>query len=335
MQYRTIGPDGLPEKLKVSAIGLGGRRLSDNHTETQGDDARAQALLDRAIELGLTLIDTADIYANTANESLFGRLLKGGRRDKVVLATKFGMVTNPDGSRGINGSPGYARQACEASLKRLQTDVIDLYYLHRVDPDVPIEDTVGAMAALKKEGKIRHLALSEAGPETLRRACKVHPITALQSDYSLWARDYEADTLPACRELGIGFVAYYPLGMGFLAGAIRAVDALGPKDSRRKTPRFQDENIGHNTELLMDLKDIADEKGCKLSQLALAWILARGKDYIAIPGTSQIPHLEDNIRAADIRLSAEDMARIDAIFPREGAVRGPRLARERLAELNR
>lgn len=331
MQYRTLGPDG----LKVSAIGLGGRRLSDNHTETQNDDAKAQALVDHAIARGLTLIDTADMYANTQNESLFGRILAGGRRNKVVLCTKFGMFTKPDGTRGLSGRPEYAISACEASLKRLKTDVIDLYYLHRVDLEVPIEDTVGAMARLKEQGKIRHLGLSEAGPETLRRACKVHPISALQSDYSLWARDYESDTLPACHALNIGFVAYYPLGMGFLAGAIRAVEALGPKDSRRGTPRFQDENIGHNTDLLIKLKDIADEKGCKLSQLALAWILAKAPDYIAIPGTSQISHLDDNLAAADISLSADDMQRIEAIFPREGAAAGPRLSRERLVELNR
>lgn len=335
MQYRTIGPKELGDRLEVSAIGFGGRRLSDNHTETQNDDAKAQAVIDRALELGLTLIDTADSYGNTENESMFGRILEGGRRQKVVLCTKFGMVTKPDGTRGINGRPDYVAKACEASLKRLQTDVIDLYYLHRVDPEVPIEETVGAMARLGEAGKIRHIALSEAGPETLRRASKVHPIAALQSDYSLWARDYEADTLPACRALGIGFVAYYPLGMGFLAGAIRAVDALGPKDSRRRTPRFQDENIGHNTERLMELKDIAEEKNCTLGQLALAWILAKGKDYVAIPGTSQIPHLEDNLRAADIALTATDIARIEAVFPSEGGAKGPRLAPERLAELNR
>ena len=331
MKYRTLGPGG----LKVSAIGLGGRRLSDNHTDTQNDDVKAQALVDHAIASGLTLIDTADMYANTKNESLFGRILAGGRRQKVVLATKFGLVTNADGSRGINGRPDYAVAACEASLKRLNTDCVDLYYLHRVDPNVPIEDTVGAMARLKEQGKIRQLGLSEAGAATLRRACKVHPIAALQSDYSLWARDYEDDTLPACRELGIGFVAYYPLGMGFLAGAIREVEALGPNDSRRKTPRLQDENIGHNWGLLLNLRDIANEKGCTLSQLALAWILAQAPDYIAIPGTSQIPHLADNLAAADVELSADDLARIDEIFPRGGSAAGPRLPKDRLAELNR
>ncbi len=331
MQYRILGRDG----LRVSAIGLGGRRLSDNHTETQNDAARAQALIDRALDLGLTHIDTSDSYAEGENERLFGRLLAGGRRQKVVLATKFGMVRRPDGSRDIDGRPAHARAACEASLRRLATDAIDLYYLHRVDPEVPIEDTMGELARLREEGKIRHIGLSEAGPETLRRACAVHPVAALQSDYSLWTRDYEADTLPACRALGIGFVAYYPLGMGFLAGAIRAVDALGPQDSRRRTPRLQSENIGHNTELLMKLKAIADEKDCKLGQLALAWILAKSPDYVAIPGTSQIPHLEDNLRAAEIALAPADVARIEAVFPQAGAASGPRLPPERLQELNR
>jgi aryl-alcohol dehydrogenase-like predicted oxidoreductase len=330
MQNRTLGPD----RLTVSAIGIGGRRLSDNHTETQNDESKAQALIDRAIDLGVSLIDTSDSYADTENESLFGRILSGGKREKMVLATKFGMISKPDGSRGVCGQPDYVTKACDASLKRLQTDVIDLYYLHRVDPDVPIEDTVGAMALLKEQGKIRHLGLSEAGPETLRRATAIHPISALQSDYSLWVRDYEADTLPACKALNIGFVAYYPLGLGFLAGEIRAVDALGPKDSRRRNARFQDDNIGHNTGLLIQLKDIADEKGCKLSQLALAWILAKGPDYVTIPGTSQIPHLEDNAAAADITLTSEDLARIEKIFP-PGAAAGPRIDAVRLAGLNR
>jgi aryl-alcohol dehydrogenase-like predicted oxidoreductase len=330
MQTRELGKD----KLRVSAIGLGGRRLSDAYTETRGDTSKAQALIDHAIERGLTHIDTSDSYDATRNESLFGKIL-AGKRDKVVLATKFGFVTRDDGSRGICGHPDYVPKACDASLKRLNTDVIDLYYLHRVDPDVPIEDTVGALARLKEAGKIRHIGLSEAGPETLRRATKVHAIAALQSDYSLWTRDYEADTLPACKELGIGFVAYYPLGSGFLAGAIREVDALGSEDSRRNHPRLQDENFNRNTALLLKLKDIATEKNCKLGQLALAWILARSPDYVAIPGTSQIPHLDDNIDAADIILTADDMARIDAIFPRQGAVAGERVAKARLKDLNR
>lgn len=329
MRTRTLGP----EKLKVSAIGLGGRRLSDNHTQTRGDEAAARALVDHAVARGLTHIDTSDSYDDTRNESLFGRLL-AGKRDKVVIATKFGFVTRDDGTRGICGHPDYVPRACEASLKRLDTDVIDLYYLHRVDPDVPIEDTMGAMARLKDAGKIRHIGLSEAGPETLRRACQVAPVAALQSDYSLWTRDYEADTLPACRALGIGFVAYYPLGSGFLAGAIREIDALGDKDSRRRHPRLQDGNLARNRALLEKLNDIAGEKGCKLGQLALAWILARGDDYVAIPGTSQIAHLDDNIDAAEIALTPDDMARIDAIFP-AGAAAGERVAPARLKELNR
>jgi aryl-alcohol dehydrogenase-like predicted oxidoreductase len=330
MQYREIGPD----KLRVSAIGFGGRRLSDPHTETESDESKARAVIDRALELGLTLIDTSDSYAEGENEQLFGRLLRG-RRDKAVLSTKFGMARTATGARTFNGRPEYVVSACEASLLRLETDFIDLYYLHRVDPNVPIEDTVGAMARLKEQGKIRHLGLSEAGPETLRRAAATHPITALQSDYSLWTRDYEADTIPTCMELGIGFVAYYPLGRGFLAGQIRSVDELGDRDGRRWALRFQEENIGVNLDLLVKLRDIAEEKGCKVGQLALAWILNRGPGYLAIPGTSQIPHLEDNIAAADITLSEDDMARIDALFPASGAAAGARQPDETLASLNR
>lgn len=330
MRYRELGPD----KLRVSAIGFGGRRLSDPHTETETDEAKARAVIDRALELGLTLIDTSDSYADTENEKLFGRLLIG-RRDKVVLSTKFGMARKADGARTIDGRPEYAAAACEASLKRLKTDCIDLYYLHRVDPDVPIEDTVGAMARLKEQGKIRCLGLSEAGPETLRRAAATHPITALQSDYSLWTRDYEADTIPTCMELGIGFIAYYPLGRGFLAGAIRSVDQLGTRDGRRRALRFQEENIGVNLDLLLKLRDIAEGKGCTVGQLALAWILNRGPGYLAIPGTSQIAHLEENIAAAEITLDDADMARIDALFPASGAAAGARQPDAILASLNR
>ena len=330
MQYRKLGPD----KLVVSAIGFGGRRLSDPHTETENDETKARAVIDRALELGLTLIDTSDSYANGENEKLFGRLLKG-RRDKVVLCTKFARVRAADGGRAIDGRPEYAAAACEASLKRLQTDVIDLYYLHRMDTNVPIEDTVGAMVKLKEQGKIRHLALSEAGPETLRRATKVHPISALQSDYSLWTRDYEADTLPVCEELDIGFVAYYPLGRGFLAGAIRSVDQLSQRDGRRRALRFQDQNIGRNLDLLVKLGDIAAQKECKIGQLALAWILHRGPGYTAIPGTSKIAHLEDNVAASEIALSDDDLSRIDALFPASGAATGERQPPAALAELNR
>lgn len=318
MLFRTLGQGG----LKVSAIGLGGRRLSDNHTETQNDDDRARALVDAAIAGGLTLIDSADVYAEGENERMFGRILDGGRREKIVLCTKFGIVVNADGSRGVNGRPEYALSACEASLRRLRTDVIDLYYLHRVDPDVPVEDTVGAMMRLREQGKIRHIGLSAAGAGDIRRAAAVHPITALQSDYSLWERGIEADVLPACRALSIGVVAYYPLGMGFLAGAIRAVEALGPQDSRRKRPQFQGETMARNWDQLLRLKTIADERGCKLGQLALAWILSQGPGFAAIPGTSQVAHLADNLAAADISLTPDDLARIDAIYPPGGATAG-------------
>lgn len=318
MLFRTLGQGG----LKVSAIGLGGRRLSDNHTETQNDDDRARALVDAAIAGGLTLIDSADVYAEGENERMFGRILDGGRREKIVLCTKFGIVVNADGSRGVNGRPEYALSACEASLRRLRTDVIDLYYLHRVDPDVPVEDTVGAMMRLREQGKIRHIGLSAAGAGDIRRAAAVHPITALQSDYSLWERGIEADVLPACRALSIGVVAYYPLGMGFLAGAIRAVEALGPQDSRRKRPQFQGETMARNWDQLLRLKTIADERGCKLGQLALAWILSQGPGFAAIPGTSQVAHLADNLAAADIALTPDDLARIDAIYPPGGATAG-------------
>ncbi|MDX1483515.1 MAG: aldo/keto reductase [Alphaproteobacteria bacterium] len=330
MRYRELGPD----KLRVSAIGFGGRRLSDPHTETENDDSRARAVIDRALDLGLTLIDTSDSYDEGENEKLFGRLL-AGRRDAAVLATKFGMARAADGARIFNGRPEYAAKACEASLERLQTDVIDLYYLHRVDPEVPIEETVGAMAQLKAEGKVRHLGLSEAGPETLRRAAQVHPITALQSDYSLWTRDYEADTLPACAELGIGFVAYYPLGRGFLAGEFRSVDTLGERDGRRRALRFQDQNIAHNLDLVRGLEEIAGDKACTVGQLALAWILNRDPSYVAIPGTSRVAHLEENIAAAEIDLSDADMARIEALFPASGAAAGARQPDATLATLNR
>lgn len=329
MHTRTLGPDG----LKVSAIGFGGRRLSDPHTATCEDEDAARAVIDRAIELGCTFFDSASSYADGKNEELFGRLLKG-RREQVVIATKFGIVRLPEGGRAVCGRPDWTMESCEAALKRLDTDVIDLFYLHRVDPDVPIEETVGAMANLKEQGKIRYIGLSEAGPETLRRACKVHQVAALQSEYSLWTRDYEADTLPACKELGIGFVPYYPLGRGFLAGAVRTIEELGPKDGRRRAIRLQPENIRRNLELLAQLMDLADEKGCKVGQLALAWILRKGPDYVPIPGTTRIAHLEDNLAAADIALTPEDMARIEALFPPRVAA-GARVGAAALAELNR
>lgn len=351
MQNRCLGrgPLGKAQGLSVSAIGLGGRRISDPHTETRKDEALARALIDRALEGGLTFIDTADSYADGENERLFGRLLEG-RRDKVVLATKFGMRRNAEGQRVLCGRPDYAVTACEASLARLRTDVIDLYYLHRVDPEVPIEDSVGAMVRLKEQGKIRHIGLSEAGPETLRRASAVHPITALQSEYSLWMRDYENDTLPVCRELGIGLVAYYPLGQGFLAGAIRALDRLGPEDSRRRNPRFRPEAIGPNLERLLALNEIAlsldpgpghdpehwrgTGQGITLAQLALAWILHQDPDYTVIPGTSQIANLESNLEAAAITLTPDQLRRIDALFPRKGVSFGDQEPRARRPGLN-
>ncbi len=329
MHYRHLGT----EKLEVSAIGLGCMPFSG--TYGAADEAQAIAVIHRAIDLGITLFDSADTYGGGRNEEWLGKAL-AGRRDQVVLATKFGNLRRQAGpdARTVDGRPAYVPVACEASLRRLGVDVIDLYYLHRVDPQVPIEETVGAMKRLVEEGKVRHLGLSEAGPETIRRGNSVHPITALQSEYSIWVRDYEKDTIPACRELGIGFVPYGPIGRGFLSGTVRGVHELGADDRRRNAPRLQDENIGHNLELLARLKEVADAKGCNLTQLALAWILAQGDDFVPIPGTTKFAHLEENVEAAELELSAEDLARIDGIFPREGAVAGPRYSEARMASLN-
>lgn len=329
MQYRTLGS----EKLKVSAIGLGCRNLTDRYG--RDDDQAAIAVFHRAIDLGVTLMDTADMYAMGDNEELLALALKG-KRDQVVLASKFGITRGLADHEGrpVDGRPEYVRTACERTLKRLEVETIDLYYLHRVDPKVPIEDTIGAMVELKNEGKIRHIGLSEAGADTLRRANAVHPITALQSEYSLWTRDYEKDQIPACREIGCGFVAYYPMGQGFLSGTMTRLKDLSPEDRRRRLPRFTDENIASNLSLLEALDAVAKDKGCALSQLALAWILAQGENFIPIPGTSSIAHLEENAAAADIELTAEDLARIDAIVPLDGAVAGERLPGARLAELN-
>ena len=276
------------------------------------------------------MFDTADTYGRGQNEEWVGKALKG-KRDKVVLESKFGNLRGHPGEGGrlYDGRPEYVPVACERSLKRLQTDVIDIYYLNRVDPEVPIEDTVGAMARLVDAGKVRHLGLSEAGPETLRRASKVHPITALQSEYSLWVRDYELDTIPACRELGIGFVAYYAMGRGFLSGKLRTLDGLDPTDTRQSVPRLQEENIGYNLGLLDRLKEIAEEKGCTLAQLVLAWILHQGDDLVPIPGMTEMAYLEENIVAPEAELSADELARIDAIFPREGGAKGSRYRGDR------
>ncbi|MCC6445329.1 MAG: aldo/keto reductase [Armatimonadetes bacterium] len=314
MQYRRLGEGG----LVVSAVGLGCMGMSEFYGPHE--DKESIETIRRALDLGLNFLDTADAYGVGRNEDLVGRAVQG-RRGQVVLATKFANVRASDGSfLGISGKPEYVRQACEASLKRLGVDVIDLYYQHRIDRAVPIEETVGAMAELVKEGKVRFLGLSEAAPATIGRAHAVHPITALQTEYSLWTRDPEADVLPACRELGIGFVAYSPLGRGFLTGKIKRVEDLAEDDWRRSSPRFQGENFRKNLDLARLVEEIAAGKGCKPSQLALAWLLARGEDIVPIPGTKRAAYVEENIAAIDITLTPEEMARIDELLPPGAAV---------------
>jgi aryl-alcohol dehydrogenase-like predicted oxidoreductase len=289
------------------------------------DDDESIATIHRALELGITFLDTADVYGPYKNEELVGRAIKG-KRDKVVLATKFGIVRDPGNpnARGVNGKAEYVKRSCEGSLRRLGVETIDLYYQHRVDPDTPIEETVGAMAELVKQGKVRYLGLSEASPETMRRAVKVHPIAALQTEYSLWTRDPEKNgVLAACRELGIGFVAYSPLGRGFLTGQFRKFEDLPADDYRRNTPRFQGENFQKNLDLVRRVEEIAREKGCKPSQLALAWVMAQGKDIVPIPGTKRRKYLEENVAAVDLKLTKEDLHRIDEVFPPD-AVAGER-----------
>jgi aryl-alcohol dehydrogenase-like predicted oxidoreductase len=287
------------------------------------DEAESIATVHAALDAGVTLLDTADAYGPFKNEELVGRAIQG-RRDEVVLATKFGIVRSPDpDKRSISGRPEYVQSACDASLKRLGVDTIDLYYQHRVDPNTPIEDTVGAMAELVRAGKVRHLGLSEAGPETLRRATAVHPITALQSEYSLWSRDVEDRVLPACRELGIGFVAYSPLGRGFLTGHIKRFEDLAEDDWRRASPRFQGDNFQKNLDLLRDIEQIAAEKRCTPSQLALAWVLGRGADVVPIFGTKRRTYLAENLEAPSIELTAEDLRRIEEAAPK-GAAAGDR-----------
>lgn len=316
MQTRALG------KLPVSAMGLGCMGMSEFYGPA--DEAEAVATIHRALDLGVTLLDTADMYGPYTNEELVGRAIRG-RRDQVVLATKCGIVRDPNDRalRGINGRPEYIRTACDGSLRRLGVDRVDLYQLHRVDPQVPIEESVGAMAELVRAGKTRFIGLSEAGPHTLRRAHATHPITSLQTEYSLWSRDPEEAILPACRELGIGFMPYSPLGRGFLSGRIKRFEDLAADDFRRYSPRFQEENFAKNLALVARVEEIAKAKGCTAAQLALAWVLAQGDNVVPIPGTKRRSYLEENLGALSVQLAAEDLARLDAACP-PGAAAGPR-----------
>lgn len=328
METRALGRSG----LTVSAQGLGCMGMSEFYGA--GDDSESIATLHRALELGISLLDTADMYGPFTNEELIGKAIKG-RRYEVILSTKFGIVRSAEDPkvRSVNGRPEYVRSACEASLRRFGVETIDLYYQHRVDPKTPVEDTVGAMAELVREGKVRYLGLSEAAPATIRRAHAIHPIAALQTEYSLWSREPEDEILGLCRELGIGFVAYSPLGRGFLAGRIKKFEDLAEDDYRRYSPRFQGENFQKNVELVGRIEEIASEKGCTPSQLALAWVLAQDTNIVPIPGTKRRKYLEENAAAMDVKLTADDLRRISEISP-QGAASGTRYPASMMSFVN-
>jgi aryl-alcohol dehydrogenase-like predicted oxidoreductase len=328
IEKRRLGRDG----PQVSAIGLGCMGMSEFYAG--GSEQESIATIHHALDRGVTFLDTADMYGWGSNEELVGGAIRG-RRDEVFLATKFGNVRGPNGEfLGVRGDPDYVRSACEASLKRLGVEVIDLYYQHRVDTKVPIEDTVGEMARLKDEGKIRFLGLSEAAPETIRKAHSTHPITAVQTELSLWSRDAEADVLPTVRELGIGYVAYSPLGRGFLSGRFQSPEDFPEDDYRRNHPRFQGENFRRNIELVHEVEKMAEAKGCTTAQLALAWVLAQGEDIVPIPGTKHRKYLDENIGALDVELSGEDLRRLDEILP-PGAAAGERYHAQGMATVHR
>lgn len=328
MERKRLGRSG----LEVSRLGLGCMGMSEFYGT--GDEKESIRTIHRALEMGMNFLDTADIYGLGRNEELVGKAIRD-RRDRAVLATKFGNVRGADGSwLGVNGKPEYVRRCCEASLRRLGLEVIDLYYQHRVDPETPIEETVGAMADLVREGKVRFLGLSEAAPATIRRACAVHPIAALQSEYSLWTRDPEREVLPACRELGVGFVAYSPLGRGIFGGKIKSRDDVEEGDYRRNNPRYSEENLPHNLSLVERLEKMAAEKKCRPAQLALAWLLARGGDIFPIPGTKRVERLEENAGALNVALTAEDLNRLDEAFP-PGVARGTRYNEQAMKALGR